>query len=276
MCRFILSVYIKSVFIRKFYYYRGDYLVVLLVDDEELQLLRLEASVKRIMPTAKILSYTNPVKALEENGNGKIDIAFLDIEMPVLNGLQLAKRLKAINPLINVIFVTAYSDYAVSAYELHASGYVLKPVKDEKVRAEIDALRYPVNFKLSKKIYVQCFGNFEIFYDGVPLKFKRSKTKELFAYLIDRNGAVINVNELNAILWEEDHKSYLRVLIADLTATLKSVDCEDVFVKRFNGYCIDIDKVDCDAYEYKRNNPAAIRMYRGEYMIQYSWAVFSE
>ena len=249
-------------------------MVVLLVDDEKLQLLRLETAVKKLMPTAEILSYENPVKALEDNKNVKIDIAFLDIEMPVLNGLQLAKNLKSKNPLINIVFVTAYSDYAVNAYEMHASGYLLKPVTEERLKIEIEGLRYPVDLKLSKRLYVKCFGNFEVFCDGRPLQFKRSKTKELLAYLIDREGAEINVNELNAVLWEEDHKSYLRVLIADLKDALKSVGAEDVFVKRFNKYCVDVSKVDCDAYEYKRNNPAAIRMYRGEYMMQYPWAIF--
>ncbi len=252
-------------------------MVVLLADDEKLQLIRLETAVKKVLPSAEILSYENPVKAFEENKNVKIDIAFLDIEMPVLNGLQLAKKLKSINPLLNVVFVTAYSNYAVNAYEMHASGYLLKPVTEERLRIEIDALRYPVDLKLSKKLYAKCFGNFEVFCDGLPLKFKRSKTKELLAYLIDREGSAINVNELNAVLWEdEDHKSYLRVLIADLKDTLKSVGAEDVFVKRFNEYCVDVSKVDCDAYEYKRNNPAAIRMYRGENMIQYPWAIFEE
>ena len=251
-------------------------MVILLVDDEELQLLRLKKAVEKVLPSERILCYSNPLKAFEENKKVKIDVAFLDIEMPVLNGLQLAKKLKSINPTINIVFVTAYPQYAVNAYELHASGYVTKPVTEERIRIEIDGLRYPIDFKPTKRLYVKCFGNFEVFCDGLPLRFQRSKSKELFAYLIDREGAAVNVNELNAALWEEDHKSYLRVLIADVQATLRNVGVQDVFVKRFNECCIDVSKVDCDAYEYKHNNPAAIRMYRGEYMIQYPWAIFEE
>lgn len=249
---------------------------VLLVDDEELQLKRLESTVKKVMPSDRLLCYTNPVKAFEETRGETIDIAFLDIEMPVLNGLQLAKKLKSVNPLINVIFVTAYPQYAVNAYEMHASGYITKPAAEDRIRQELDALRFPVDLKPSKRLYIKCFGNFEVFCDGLPLKFQRSKSKELFAYLVDREGAAINVNELNAVLWEEDHKSYLRVLIMDIQATLKSVGAEDVFVKRFNECYVDVSKVDCDAYEYRHNNPAAIRMYRGEYMVQYPWAIFEE
>ncbi len=250
---------------------------ILLVDDEKLQLIRLLNTVKKVLPDSEILSYTNPVLAFKENENNLIDIAFLDIEMPEINGIQLAKKLKKINPKINVIFVTAYDNYALDAYKLHASGYVTKPVNEKKVKDELEGLRYDVELKTSKKLQVKCFGNFEVFYNGVPLKFARSKSKELFAYLIDREGAAINVNELNAVLWEDDdHKSYFRNLVSDITATLKSVGLDDVFIKRHNECFIDISKVDCDAYEYKNNNPTAIRMYRGEYMIQYEWAFFSE
>ncbi len=250
---------------------------ILLVDDEKLQLIRLLNTVKKVLPDSEILSYTNPVLAFKENENNLIDIAFLDIEMPEINGIQLAKKLKKINPKINVIFVTAYDNYALDAYKLHASGYVTKPVNEKKVKDELEGLRYDVELKPSKKLQVKCFGNFEVFYNGVPLKFARSKSKELFAYLIDREGAAINVNELNAVLWEDDdHKSYFRNLVSDITATLKSVGLDDVFIKRHNECFIDISKVDCDAYEYKNNNPDAIRAYRGEYMIQYSWAIFKD
>ena len=248
---------------------------ILLVDDEELQLLRLTEAVKKALPADNVfLSYANPVLAWEENKETPVDIAFLDIDMPVINGILLAKKLKTVNPQVNVIFVTAYNEYALDAYKLHASGYVTKPVNLEKIQEELDGLRYPVELKPTKKLQVKCFGNFEVFASGVPVKFSRKKSKELFAYLIDREGAAVNVNELNAVLWEEDKKSYSRNLIADIQASLKAVGAEDVFIKRRNECFVDVTKIDCDAYEYRKDNPDAIRMYRGEYMAQYSWAIF--
>ena len=250
---------------------------VILVDDEELQLMRLRNTVKKVLPEdTEYFDYTNPVKAFEENKDKKIDIAFLDIDMPVINGVQLAKKLKDINPTLNIIFVTAYDHYALEAHKLHASGYITKPVNEALVRQEIDGLRYPIELPPQRLLQVKCFGNFEVFKDGEPIKFARSKSKELFAYLIDKEGAAINLNELNAILWEEDKNSYLRNLIADIQSTLKEVGASDVFVKRHNECFVNIDKIDCDAYEYKKNNPTAVRMYRGEYMAQYSWPIFSD
>lgn len=247
---------------------------ILLVDDEQLQLLRLENACKKVLPNGDYFSYTNPVQAIEKNQDKMIDIAFLDIEMPKFNGIQLAKKLKKINPNTKIIFVTAYNEYALEAFKVHASGYITKPVNENKIKEEIDALGDSISLKPSKLIQVKCFGNFEVFCNGEPLKFSYKKSKEVFAYLVDREGSAININELNAVLWEEDHPSYLRNLIADVQATLKNVGADDVFIKRHNECYIDVKKIDCDAYEYKKGNPDAIRMYRGEYMIQYSWPYF--
>lgn len=250
---------------------------ILLVDDEELQLVRLEKELKKVISEdTGILKYTNPLKALEDCEEWIIDVAFLDIEMPGMNGIELAKKLKKINPLINIIFVTAYDKYALDAHKIHVSGYLSKPVTAEKIKQELEDLRYPLALESEKKLQVKCFGNFEVFHNGEPVKFFYKKSKEIFAYLVDREGAAININELNAVLWEEDHPSYLRNLIADVQQTLKSIDCGDVFIKRYNECYIDVSKIECDAYEYKKGSPTAIRMYRGEYMIQYSWPVFEE
>ena len=249
---------------------------ILLVDDEKLQLIRLEESVKKVLPDSKIFSFVNSLEALEVVKGEDIDVAFLDIEMPQVNGVALAKSLKEYNPKINIIFVTAYNNYAIEAMKMHASGYITKPVNEEKVKIEIDGLRFPIEFHSDKRLKIKCFGNFDVFYDNKPISFSYQKSKELFAYLVDREGSSANINELNAVLWEEDHKSYLRNLIADIQKTLEEVDSGDVLIKKHNSYSIDVKKVSCDAYEYKRNNPDAIRMYRGEYMIQYSWAFFKD
>lgn len=247
---------------------------ILLVDDEQLQLLRLENCCKSVLPDGEFLAYTNPVEAYEKTLDQKIDLAFLDVAMPIVDGIQLAKKLKKNNPTIKIIFVTAYNEYALDAFKVHAFGYVTKPVSENKIREEIEALSTSIELKPTKKIQVKCFGNFEVFSNGEPLKFLYKKSKEVFAYLIDREGSAININELNAVLWEEDHHSYLRNLIADVQATLRSVGAGNVFIKRRNECFIDVDKVDCDAYEYKKGNPTAVRMYRGEYMNQYSWPHF--
>lgn len=149
----------------------------------------------------------------------------------------------------------------------------MKPVTAEKIRREIDELRCPVETG-NKPLKVQCFGNFEVFHDGKPLKFSRSKTKELLAYLIDRRGASINTEQLCAILWEDKADSpslrkQLRTLICDLRAVLKGAEHEDVFISSRNSFSVDTTKLDCDFYEFCNGSYTETPY---EYMSQYSWA----
>jgi two-component SAPR family response regulator len=194
-----------------------------------------------------------------------------------MNGLEVAKKLKGNTPKINIIFVTAYSQYATEAFELHPSGYVLKPATKEAVEREMENLRHPIDKKSSAKLYAQTFGNFEVFTYGTPLKFVYSKTKELFAYLIDRNGAAVNVNELCAVLWEgkqdtKNLKAYLRKLVSDLTKTLKEFGADDIVLKKYNSIAIVSDKIICDSYGFMKGDISCVNAYKGQYMAQYSWA----
>ena len=247
-------------------------MLFLAVDDENLQLNKLVDALKEADPKSEILSFNNPLTALEAVKNVKIDVAFLDIEMGGINGVELGKRLKSINPNINIIFVTGYDQYALDAYSMHASGYLTKPVSVEKLKMELSNLRYPMpSMDDSNKLKVQCFGHFEVFYNGNPVKFARSKTKEMLAFLIDRKGAMVSVKDLSLALFGEEKSSYIRNLVADLSKALKEINCEDVFIKHFNSYGIKISAISCDYYDYLNNIPYAVKAYNGVYMQQYSW-----
>jgi two-component SAPR family response regulator len=128
----------------------------------------------------------------------------------------------------------------------------------------------------AKKLHIQTFGNFEAFLDGNPLVFSRSKTKELLAYLVSKQGALCNNNEIIALLWEarEDTsslKSMFRTLVADLTKTLNIGGIHDVIIKHRGYIGIVKEKISCDLYDYLAGNNTS-NYYMGEYMTQYSWA----
>jgi len=250
---------------------------ILAIDDSEKALKLLTNSISEVRPMAQVFPFSKPSELLAFAKVNPCDIAFLDIQIWGMNGLEIAKKLKEMNPRINIIFVTAYSQYAKDAFELHPSGYILKPVMKEAVEREIENLRHPVNHKLNSRIYVQTFGNFEIFFYGTPLKFRRSKTKELLAYLIDRNGAAVNINELCAVLWEnegdtENLKAYLRKLISDLLQTLREIGADDIILKHYKNIAILPDKIVCDCYGFLKGDQACVNAYMGQYMNQYSWA----
>lgn len=163
---------------------------VIIVDDEQTALQNLEMTLNAFSEFTEVISFSSPHKAVDWLQTNEVDIAFLDINMNQLNSLALAKRLKELCPSCKVVFVTGYSQYALQAIQMHASGYLMKPARVDDIRAELNYILNPPSapMVLDKQIRVQCFGNFEVFMGNEPIKFQYSKTKELLAYLIDRRG----------------------------------------------------------------------------------------
>ena len=159
---------------------------IIAVDDEKLALDALLGSIRKAAPEAEIYGFNDAAEALNFLKDQPCEVAFLDVEMPEMNGVELAKRMKMIYPNINIIFSTGYDQYRGVAFGLHASGYLTKPILPEDVRWELEDLRRPVQLPVTKRIRVQAFGNFEVFLDGLPVRFKYERTKEMLAYLVDR------------------------------------------------------------------------------------------
>ena len=247
-------------------------MIFLAVDDEVLQLNKLVSTIKMVKPDAEIYSFNDPKEAFKKAKEVNIDVACLDIEMGAVSGIDLAKKLKELNPKIDIIFVTGYTEYAFEAFNLRASGYLFKPVTKENLEIELNNLRYPMQSKEKSRLKATTFGDFEVYYDDKPLKFERSKTKELLAYLIDKNGASASTSELSKALFNEDKSAYIRNLIADLSKTLKKIDKEKVLIKSFNAYAIDTNEIQVDYYDFLEGEAYAVRKYNGEYMKNYPWA----
>ena len=172
--------------------------------------------------------------------------------------------------------VTEHPEYALEALQIFVSGFLLKPANESDVRSVLENLRYPPE-DAPAGIKVQCFGNFEVFVGGRPLSFKRSKSKELLAYIVDRNGATCTNGEMLAVLWEDKPDtaslhSHLRNLIFDLSHTLEDAGVNGLLVRGRSTLALDTSKVDCDYYNFLRGDRSAVNSYRGEYMTQYSWA----
>lgn len=250
-------------------------MLFLAVDDEKIMLDKLTDALKNARPEAEILSFSWPQDALEAAGKAPVDVAFLDIEMGGMTGLQLAARLKKIKPDIHIVFVTGFHKYAVDAFAIHATGYLLKPVSEETINRELTFIYGEP--KTQSHIKVQTFGGFDIYVDGKLLKFGRTKAKELLAYLIDRRGATVTTAEIYAALFEdvEDNvtrKGYLRTLFSEAKKTLKKANAETVLVKGYNSYAIVPEKIDCDLYRFLDGDPIAVNAYQNDYLPSYSWA----
>ena len=246
---------------------------IIVVDDERYILNGEVDLICRTVPGAQVLGFTRGSEALDHVYAYPVDVAILDINMPDYDGINLARRMKIYRPEINIIFVTAYSDYFQEAMRLHASGYLLKPLRPETLLEELNDLRRPVA-KSAATLYVRTFGDFEVFYQDKPLMFRYQKTKEMFAYLIDRRGAMVETDTLITILWggEDDRSNYFKQIRKDLNDTLDAVGCGNLLIKRRGAIGLLTDKIKCDYFDWLAGNPEGINAYHGEYMHQYSWA----
>jgi two-component system LytT family response regulator len=176
---------------------------ILVANDEQLILEGLVSLIEEIVPEAKTHAFHKVSLLKEYIQKHTVDIAFLDIEMGAANGIVIAKELKLINPKVNIIFVTGYSEYMETAFSMHASGYIKKPFSKEEIKDELDNLRFPIKKVKDNILQVQCFGNFEVSINGKNLRFERTKTKEFLAYLIDQRGNAVTSAKIRIVLWEE-------------------------------------------------------------------------
>ena len=122
----------------------GNKPVVMMVDNERIILRGGKPILEQAIPNAEIVCFTKPSDAIEYAKSHKVPLAFLDIEMGRVSGLDLCRELLAINPRTNVIFLTAYTTYSLDAWETGASGFLMKPLTVEDVKKQIGKLRYPV------------------------------------------------------------------------------------------------------------------------------------
>jgi len=252
---------------------------IIAVDDEHLQLIDLEYAIKKAAPEASVQGFESPTAAATFGSKNHIDIAYLDINMPGLNGIDLAKKLKETNPQINIIFATGYEEYAKESYSVQASGYLTKPITEKAVADSLKHLRKPVEQITEKKLRIQCFGNFDVFSGGKILYFKRQKAKELLAYLVHKRGTSSSIKELCAVIYddrvsEKSIEKQIQSVISVMMKTLKDAGVEDIITKNYNSFSIDVTKVDCDFYRYIEKDPTLTQIYTGEYMSNYEWAEF--
>ena len=247
-------------------------MIAITVDDERPMLQALTDIVESSPDIEEVYDFSVCSAALEWVSKNSADVAFLDINMRGMGGLALAEKITEFLPECKIVFCTGYEEYALDAIQLRCSGYLMKPITYEAVQKEIDHIK-------SRKpdvslLDVKCFGNFEVLKNGEALTFKRTKAKELFAVLVDRNGAGMTGKQICAVMWTEStddvkNMDYLRHLVGDLKKALANVGAEKVFCQEGYNYRIDTTRINCDYHNFLKTGKP---QFRGEYMTQYSWA----
>lgn len=246
---------------------------VLAVEDEAILLRRLAARIAEALPDAEVLAFDNPGDALEALKDAPPDIAFLDIAIGDMSGVDLARRIQDAHPSCDIVFCTGYGDYATQAFDLGASDYLMKPITKEKIQHALSLLRHVDAHELERQgLYIRCFGEFEVFHHGEPLTSLTRRSKELLAYLVDKAGAVCTSSEISRSIFPDNADSYIRVVKRDLVRSLADIGQEGVLVRGWGSLGVDRTKVRCDYFDLLDGRPEAAGRYRGSYMAQYAWA----
>ena len=152
---------------------------VICVDDEKFVLSDLLETIREIPEIQEATGFRDIQEALKFLETNSIQIAFLDIDMPEMNGLELCKKIHEVSPVTKVIFTTGYPQFALDAFKNHAIGYLLKPVKKEAVIAELENYKNLQQTAFAEdsqkpRFYAKTFGNFDFFVDGNGFIFGRS------------------------------------------------------------------------------------------------------
>lgn len=258
-------------------------MIIYAADDEITALHILTRAIGEAVPDAEVFSFQTASDLLSslESASEKPDIAFLDIEMPGMTGIELAKRIMQSVPDVNIVFVTGFSQYALDAISVRPSGYVMKPVDKERILTEIHNLRHPPRkAEAGKRIRIQCFGDFGVFVDGRAVSFTRSKSKEMLAYLVDRNGAGCSSARIAEALWETGvydraRQKLFSTIYADMVKSLRKVNADNIIKKTGSLIAVDTSAFDCDYYLALSGDALSINSFMGEYMAAYSWAEFT-
>lgn len=214
-----------------------------------------------------------------------LDAVFLDIEMPGKSGMQLAEEIHAIDPDLSIVFVTAFSQYAVEAFELSVSDYLMKPISKERLRKTLDRIAGSKQslHKPGKQITIHCFRRFELQINGrVVVLSHLMKAKELLAFLVSREGAETSWEQITEALWpdadyERAHNN-LYVTTFRLRKWLDENDITRIFESRRNSYRVVPTEFNCDLFDLEKalkdGNGKKIReLYKGDFLEEeaYGW-----
>ncbi|KMY30861.1 response regulatory protein [Lysinibacillus xylanilyticus] len=273
---------------------------VIVMEDEPLALVNMEKKLKEFNSIEVIKSFTTAKDLLAEGPSLDFQVAFLDVEMPGMNGLEIARLLKEWNKNIFIVFVTAYRDYAVQAFEIHSIDYLLKPISKARLETTINRIQEllhlenkstPLQIRNKPELTIQCFGGFVVLHNNKAVHWRTLKTKELFAFLFSNLNNHVPRDTIIDSLWVDTEFKKARVqlhtTVSYLRTTLSALGYSEVIQYANGSYILQLEDFQCDAHDLEHilnanmetakidveKAEALIQSYQGEYMaaLDYPW-----
>ena len=270
---------------------------VMIVDDERLALQNMMRHLRDMGGFEIVGVFQDPREAIDWAKQHPVDAAILDIEMPEISGMVLAERLMEIHPSIDVVFVTAYSHYAIDAFELHALDYLLKPI--QRSRLEKTALRLKERNVLEvraeqpgQQAMLGCLLNLHYRHVGQDIQtfqWRTAKAQELFAYLIHHRGHTVHKETILDWMWPEyeieKSTTHLHTTIYQIRRVIKQLGLDILVKYQDEGYRLELGTLMLDAEIWEQGVRSAppvepetlqhhhvlLEMYRGDYLADYRY-----
>ncbi len=218
----------------------------------------------------------SPRAALEYVRINKVDVAFLDVKMPEINGIDLAERMIAVSPSIKIVFISAYvrdEEEIKKRFGDSVVGFCHKPYSNETVKNLLQKFNSEV---ACKSVYIRTFDNFDLFVNGVAIDFSSSKAKELLALLTDAKGSYLSMDTVMGNLWADKNtelsKRLYRDAVCRLRMTLKENNVEKLVTFERGRAVMNTAYATCDMWDYLEKGGT----FSGRYMPQYSWSIITE
>ena len=274
---------------------------VVLLDDEQLAVEVLEILLRRVEGIEIVGMYTDPQMAHEEIKELEVDVIFLDMEMGEIHGLQFAERLMETHPQIDVVFVTAYPQFAQGAFEVNAIDYLLKPVNSERLAKTIGKLRErrrvyenPESESISDEIllFARTMGSFYLLDQKKhEVKWRTRKVRELFIYLWHNSPNPVHRSRIIEDLWPEHPEdraiTLMHTTLYQLRKIIKEIGYEKPVKLVNEQYTLNMHvESDFSELESIMQSPEitrttienAVELYNGDYLEEenYQWALAAQ
>ena len=249
----------------------------IIVDDEQIMLRSFMRLSKGISDLDVIAQFESPYEALAFVQKNPVELAFLDIKMPGMSGIELAVKLREILPKILIVFISAYDEYIRDSNLIGGDYYIVKPYKRETIELMAQKMQILCQ-SLHKEIYMQMFGRFNVLKNGVPIAL-RGKAKEILALVASRCGKEISNEEIYRIIWEGREYSNIKMKVyynalKRLKEVLEAEGISDLLLSTPRGQMLNISVADCDYYAWKNGQTQRECKFEGEFLSEYSWGEY--
>ncbi|WP_312429998.1 response regulator [Lacrimispora sp.] len=272
----------------------------IIIDDEKPALDVLKLLLEKTGQICVVGSFMCAADALAEMQNLRPDVAFLDIEMPDISGLELAEKIIDWGLDIEIVFVTAYDKYALEAFRVNAIDYILKPFSLDDITRAITRLKKMKPLPAVSQVpadtgRIYCFGRLSVYGAGSreAVKWRTSKTEELFAFMLQNLNIEVAKWKIMQVLWpecevEKQLNTNLYTTVYKVKKTLLSANIKFSFTFINGRYKLELSDVYIDVSEFKAITDAeiafsaasierykkALSLYKGNYLEEngYLWS----